>query len=79
MQEWCQQAEATGIETLKRFSAHLAYVPQQVGKICYGQESPASGVVTIVVRFSAPIHQHIQRQSAELNINVCDYGAGKRA
>lgn len=31
LQEWCQQAEATGIETLRRFSAHLkTYVPQQV-------------------------------------------------
>lgn len=29
LQEWCQQAEATGMETLKRFSAHLkTYVPQ---------------------------------------------------
>ncbi len=29
LQEWCQQAEATGIEVLKRFSAHLkTYVPQ---------------------------------------------------
>jgi stearoyl-CoA desaturase (delta-9 desaturase) len=29
LQEWCQQAEATGIETLKRFSRHLKmYVPQ---------------------------------------------------
>jgi stearoyl-CoA desaturase (delta-9 desaturase) len=29
LQEWCQQAEATGIETLRRFSAHLkTYVPQ---------------------------------------------------
>jgi len=28
LQEWCQQAEATGIETLRRFSAHLKmYVP----------------------------------------------------
>lgn len=30
LQEWCRQAEATGIETLKRFSSHLkTYVPQQ--------------------------------------------------
>jgi len=29
LQEWCQQAEATGIETLRRFSARLkTYVPQ---------------------------------------------------
>lgn len=29
LQEWCQQAEATGIETLRRFSVHLkTYVPQ---------------------------------------------------
>jgi stearoyl-CoA desaturase (delta-9 desaturase) len=29
LQEWCQQAEATGIETLRRFSTHLKmYVPQ---------------------------------------------------
>ncbi|OGT42701.1 MAG: aminotransferase [Gammaproteobacteria bacterium RIFCSPHIGHO2_12_FULL_40_19] len=31
LQEWCQQAEATGIETLRRFSGHLkTYVPQEV-------------------------------------------------
>lgn len=29
LQDWCQQAEATGIETLRRFSGHLkTYVPQ---------------------------------------------------
>lgn len=29
LHEWCQQAEATGIETLRRFSSHLkTYVPQ---------------------------------------------------
>ncbi|HEU5281775.1 MAG TPA: fatty acid desaturase [Gammaproteobacteria bacterium] len=31
LQEWCQQAEATGNEALRRFSAHLkTYVPQEV-------------------------------------------------
>lgn len=31
LQEWCHQAEATGIEKLKHFSAHLkTYVPQKV-------------------------------------------------
>lgn len=31
LQEWCQQAEATGIEKLRRFSQHLkTYVPQEV-------------------------------------------------
>ena len=31
LQEWCQQAEATGIETLRRFAARLkTYVPQEV-------------------------------------------------
>ena len=30
LQEWCQQAEATGIEALRRFSLHLkTYVPQE--------------------------------------------------
>lgn len=30
LQEWCQQAEATGNEALRRFSAHLkTYVPQE--------------------------------------------------
>ena len=31
LQEWCQQADGTGIETLKRFVRHLkTYVPQEV-------------------------------------------------
>lgn len=31
LQEWCQQAEASGVETLKRFAVHLkTYVPQEV-------------------------------------------------
>ena len=31
LQEWCRQAEATGIEALREFVKHLkAYVPQPV-------------------------------------------------
>jgi|SRR3990167_730245 len=31
LQEWCQQAEATGIEVLRRFAGHLkTYVPREV-------------------------------------------------
>lgn len=34
VQEWCQQAEATGIETLRRFASRLkTYVPQEVHPI----------------------------------------------
>jgi stearoyl-CoA desaturase (delta-9 desaturase) len=33
LQEWCRQAEATGIEALGRFATHLkTYVPQQVAR-----------------------------------------------
>jgi stearoyl-CoA desaturase (delta-9 desaturase) len=33
LQEWCRQAEATGIEALNRFASHLkTYMPQEPSK-----------------------------------------------